>query len=59
MKILSTSKDLPFEIRESKKVNETQRFKNRFLDIRNDKVRKNIILRSEISNDIRTFFHKR
>lgn len=59
IKVLSTSKDLPFEIRESKKVNETQRFKNRFLDIRNDKVRKNIILRSEITNDIRTFFQKK
>ncbi len=58
LKILSKSKNLPFEIRDSKKVNEQQRFKYRFLDIRNNKIRKNIILRSKITNYINTYFQE-
>ena len=40
--------ELPFEIRESKSVGEEIRLKYRYLDMRNEKVKDNILLRSEI-----------
>lgn len=45
-----TAKVLPFEIDESKKVEEDVRLKYRFLDLRNPKVHENIILRSKAFN---------
>ena len=40
--------ELPFEIRTSTSVNEETRLKYRYLDLRNDKVHSNIVLRSKI-----------
>ena len=40
--------ELPFEIMSSKQVSEDVRLKYRYLDMRNDKVKHNILLRSEI-----------
>ena len=52
--VLGTSlHELPFEIRESKSVSEDIRLKYRYLDMRNDKVKDNILLRSEILHYIR------
>ena len=48
-----TAKVLPFEVDESKKVSEDIRLKYRFLDLRNPKVHKNIILRSKAFNFLR------
>ena len=45
--------ELPFEIRESKSVSEDIRLKYRYLDMRNDKVKDNILLRSEILHYLR------
>ena len=47
--------NLPFEIERSKETREDVRLKNRFLDLRNPKVRDNMILRSQI---IRYLRHK-
>ena len=49
-----TAKVLPFEIDESTKVSEDVRLKYRFLDLRNEKVHENIILRSKIFDYLRT-----
>lgn len=45
--------ELPFEIRESKSVSEEVRLKYRYLDMRNEKVKDNILLRSEILHYLR------
>ena len=45
--------ELPFDIRESKSVSEDIRLKYRYLDMRNDKVKDNILLRSEILHYLR------
>lgn len=45
--------ELPFEIMTSKDVSEEVRLKYRYLDLRNDKVRKNIQLRSEVLKFLR------
>lgn len=51
--ILSESRTLPFEIKESKKVNEQQRLQYRFLDLRNEKVKKNIVMRHRVIRTMR------
>lgn len=45
--------ELPFEIMSSKQVSEDARLKYRYLDMRNDKVKDNILLRSEILHFLR------
>jgi aspartyl-tRNA synthetase len=56
--ILSESKTLPFEIDQDKPISEELRLKYRYLDLRKDKMRKNIILRTEICNYFRELFIK-
>ena len=54
LEILGTSLHvLPFEIISSKQVQEDIRLKYRYLDMRNDKVKSNILLRSEILHYLR------
>ena len=54
LKVLGASEhELPFEIRTSTSVNEETRLKYRYLDLRNDKVHNNIVLRSKILKFIR------
>jgi len=54
--VLSESKTLPFEIDQEKNISEDLRLKYRYLDLRKDKMRKNIILRSEVCNYFRELF---
>jgi len=48
LEILNLSKTLPFEIKRAMKTNETTRFQYKFLDHRNDEVRKAIINRHKV-----------
>ncbi len=48
LEILNLSKTLPFEIKRAMKTNETTRFKYKFLDHRNDEVRKAIVNRHKV-----------
>ncbi len=57
-KILSKSKELPFEI-ESLNVNEDLRLKYRYLDLRKEKMKKNLELRSKIYNSVCRFLEKK
>lgn len=57
--MLSESKTLPFEIKESKKVNEQQRLQYRFLDLRNEKVKKNIVMRHKVIGGMRDFLDRK
>jgi aspartyl-tRNA synthetase len=54
MQILSTSKVLPFQIND-KTVGESHRLKHRFLDLRNDKMRENILMRYKIIAQMRRY----
>ena len=49
---------LPFEVATSKEVSEDTRLKYRYLDLRNPKVRKNIIFRTEVIDFIRELMKK-
>ena len=54
IEVLSSSlHELPFEIISSKQVSEDVRLKYRYLDMRNDKVKDNILLRSELLHFLR------
>ncbi len=54
LKILSSSlHELPFEIITSKKVKEDVRLKYRYLDLRNNDVKKNVLLRNELLHFVR------
>ncbi|MFZ5364197.1 MAG: aspartate--tRNA ligase [Patescibacteria group bacterium] len=60
LEILNESKTLPFEIdKDTAPVSEELRMKHRYLDLRSERMRKNIMLRSEMLNEIRKFLHER
>ncbi|MCM8822272.1 MAG: aspartate--tRNA ligase [Candidatus Omnitrophica bacterium] len=56
IKILNSSDVLPFEIQESKKINENTRLKYRYLDLRRQDLRENIVFRSIFTGKLREFF---
>ena len=58
MEVLSTSKDIPFEISDDTTALEDTRLKYRYLDLRNDKIHRNILLRSEVMKFLRTKMDK-
>ncbi len=55
LEILNSSKTPPFEIDQDKHVGEEHRLKYRYLDLRRERMKNNIILRSEITKFIRDF----
>ncbi|MCM8764764.1 MAG: aspartate--tRNA ligase [Candidatus Omnitrophica bacterium] len=56
IKILNGSEVLPFEIQESKKINENTRLKYRYLDLRRQDLKENIVFRSIFIGKLREFF---
>jgi aspartyl-tRNA synthetase len=59
LEVLSQAKTPPFEINEEKEVNEEVRLKYRYLDLRREKMRNNLVLRYRISKFIRDFMDKK
>jgi aspartyl-tRNA synthetase len=59
LKILSKSAGLPFELRDTKKVNEETRLKYRYLDLRSQRMKQNLKARHQVSQFIRDFLTKR
>ena len=58
LEVLSKARcDLPFEIITSKSIKEDVRLKYRYLDMRNKKVKDNLLLRSKILHFLRTKMH--
>ena len=57
IEILNTSKTLPFEIDDTKAVNEELRMKYRYLDLRSKRMRENILLRDRVVMFLRNFLH--
>lgn len=58
LKILNYAKPLPFLVSEEEEVNEYVRLKYRYLDLRKEKMQKNIIFRHKISKAVRDFMDK-
>ncbi len=58
LRVLSQSDVLPFPIEENSKTREELRLKYRYLDLRRPDVQKNIMLRSKIASEIRSFMAK-
>lgn len=59
LEILNSSKTPPFEIDIEKDVNEEARLKYRYLDIRRERMKKNLILRHQVIQFIRDFMDSR
>lgn len=58
IEVLNESKTPPFEIDVEKGVNEELRLQYRYLDLRHDRMRDNIIFRHELIAEIRNFMNK-
>ena len=58
LNIISRANNLPFVLEEGDQVSEDIKLKYRFLDLRREEVKKNIILRSKVFNTIRSFLNK-
>jgi len=58
LRILNTAQTPPIPLDESAEANEDLRLKWRFLDLRRDSLQKSLILRSEVSQLIRTYFQQ-
>ena len=59
LKILNESKTPPFEINQENEVSEDLRLKYRYLDLRRERMRKNIVLRDKAMNFFRDFLRKK
>lgn len=58
IKILSEAKTLPFELDDTRKVNEETRLKYRYLDLRSKRMAKNILLRHKITTLVRNYLNE-
>jgi len=59
LEILNESKTLPFEIdKDTSVISEELRLKYRYLDLRSERMRKNIMLRSQMLDEIKNFLHE-
>jgi len=59
LEVLSKAKTLPFEIGERKEnIGEDIRMKYRYLDLRRDKMKNNLVLRHKVINEMRSFLIK-
>jgi aspartyl-tRNA synthetase len=57
--ILSEAKLLPFVLHDAKTVSESLRLKYRFLDLRAEKTRETLVMRSKIISYMRRFLEER
>ena len=58
LKILNKAKTPPFEINQEKEINEELRLKYRYLDLRREKMRSNLVLRHKVIKVMRDFMDK-
>ena len=58
LRILSAAQTPPFEVSSSEKVNDELRLKHRYLDLRNPKLQRNIIIRHNVARAAREFFYQ-
>ncbi|MCC7357624.1 aspartate--tRNA ligase [Candidatus Uhrbacteria bacterium] len=58
IEIFNLSKTPPFELGDTKNIHEELRMKYRYLDLRTDRMRRNIILRDKVITFFRDFLHR-
>ncbi len=58
LRILSRAETTPFEVTNSDKVNEELKLKYRYLDLRNPRLQKNIMMRHMIAKSARDYFYE-
>jgi len=58
VEILNASETPPFEINQEKEVNEEVRLKYRYLDLRKERLKNNILMRHKVIKKIRDYFDK-
>ena len=58
LELLTESKELPFEIKDDTTALDDTRLKYRYLDIRRNEVKNNLIMRSKIMHSIRNYFNE-
>ncbi|OGE79526.1 MAG: hypothetical protein A2751_00315 [Candidatus Doudnabacteria bacterium RIFCSPHIGHO2_01_FULL_46_14] len=58
VKILSEAKTLPFELDDTKKVNEETRLKYRYLDLRSERMAGNLKLRARVASMVRAYLNE-
>ena len=58
LRVLSKAQTPPFEVSNSGKVNDELKLKYRYLELRNEKLQKNLILRHELAKVTREFFYE-
>lgn len=58
LRILSRAETTPFEVTNSDKVNEELKLKYRYLDLRNPRLQKNIMMRHQIAKSARDYFYE-
>jgi len=56
--ILNEAKTPPFQIQKNENVNEDIRLEYRYLDLRSEKMQKNMIMRSKMYNTVRNYFNE-
>jgi aspartyl-tRNA synthetase len=60
LEILNEAKTLPFEIdKETREVNEELRMRYRYLDLRSERMKNNILFRDKLANAVREFLRQR
>ncbi|PWN06207.1 aspartate--tRNA ligase [Rhodohalobacter mucosus] len=59
MQIYSRAETTPFEIKEDISTNEEIRMRYRYLDLRRPDLQKNMLLRSQVTQTVRNFYHDR
>jgi aspartyl-tRNA synthetase len=57
--VLNESKTPPFEIDQEKEINEETRMKYRYLDMRRERLSKNLMMRHKLLQSVRKFFYDR
>jgi aspartyl-tRNA synthetase len=55
LEVLSVSEELPFELKDTSVVNEELRLKHRYLDLRSERMTKNILMRHQVIKFVRNF----
>ncbi len=58
LRILSTPPELPFPVHNDERVNEDTRLKYRYLDLRRERMKNNIIIRHKVKSIVRDYFSK-
>ena len=58
LRILSKAETTPFEVTNSDKVNEELKLKYRYLDLRNPRLQRNLIMRHNIAKSARDYFYE-